>query len=119
MAKNRKFDIYHNEYKPSWVTHQEEVRAKQIKEADDWLEKNEKNKPKNNNNNNKRNSKNKPIKKHKGKNSNKKFYAIKKGKKSNVIVDSWSKCSNLVIGYKGAIYKGFSTKEEAKRFINK
>lgn len=47
----------------------------------------------------------------------KKYYAIVKGKKNNVIVDTWDECKELVQGISGAIYKSFKSKEEAKNFL--
>ncbi|MDU2702376.1 MAG: RNase H1/viroplasmin domain-containing protein [Veillonella sp.] len=48
----------------------------------------------------------------------KRFYAIKKGKNNtrNKIVETWSECSDLVLGYP-AEYKGFATKEEAELYL--
>lgn len=48
----------------------------------------------------------------------KKYYAIKEGKGvKNIILDSWSKCQPLVIGY-NAKYKSFKTEDEAKEYLN-
>lgn len=48
----------------------------------------------------------------------KRFYAIKKGKGNirNRIVETWSECKDLVLGYP-AEYKGFATKEEAEIYL--
>lgn len=48
----------------------------------------------------------------------KKYYAIKAGKKSGIVVNTWTECALLVAGYKGAIYKGFGQhqKAEAEQF---
>lgn len=48
----------------------------------------------------------------------KNFYAIKKGKNNvrNKIVNSWSECSKLVLGYQSE-YKGFSSREEAEIYL--
>ena len=48
----------------------------------------------------------------------KRFYAIKKGKGNtkNKIVETWSECKDLVLGYP-AEYKGFATKEEAEIYL--
>lgn len=46
----------------------------------------------------------------------KKYYAVKAGKKPG-IYESWAACKSMVDGYKGAIYKGFMTYEEAKNFL--
>jgi ribonuclease HI len=45
------------------------------------------------------------------------FYAIKKGLNAPKIVNTWDECQKMVNGYPGAIFKKFSTKEEAKNFI--
>lgn len=50
--------------------------------------------------------------------SKKKFYAIIKGRKSNLIVDSWGKCSALVTGYNGAQFKSFKNKEDALKYLS-
>jgi len=49
---------------------------------------------------------------------NKRYYAIRRGRESNQVVDSWAKCSSLVTGFPGAIYKGFPSwqENEAKQF---
>lgn len=46
-----------------------------------------------------------------------KFYAIKKGRKNDQIVETWKECSDLVSGFSGAIYKSFSTRQEAEEFL--
>ncbi len=46
----------------------------------------------------------------------KNYYAIRKGKQSNIIVDTWDKCSKLVTGVSGAIFKGFEFQEDAEKF---
>ena len=47
-----------------------------------------------------------------------KYYAIKEGKEvKDKIVTSWEECSKLVLGY-NAVYKSFSTLEEANRYLN-
>lgn len=48
--------------------------------------------------------------------SNKKYYAIKQGKKIGIF-DTWDEAKLYVIGYKGAIYKSFKTLEEAEAFL--
>lgn len=45
------------------------------------------------------------------------FYAVKKGKETG-IYNSWNECNQRVLGYKGAIYKKFRTREDALAFIN-
>ncbi len=47
----------------------------------------------------------------------KKYYAVKAGKKPG-IYESWAACKSMVDGYKGAIYKGFMTYEEARAFLD-
>lgn len=47
----------------------------------------------------------------------KKFYAVKKGKKTGIFA-SWEECKNLVSGYAGAQYKGFSTRKEAEAYLS-
>ena len=46
----------------------------------------------------------------------KKFYGVKAGRNPGVY-ESWDACKAQVDGYKGAIYKGFSTKKEAEIFV--
>ncbi len=46
----------------------------------------------------------------------KKIYAVKCGKRPG-IYETWEECQKQVIGYPGAVYKGFATKEEAKMFL--
>lgn len=46
----------------------------------------------------------------------KNFYAVRKGKKCNVIVETWAECFALVNGVSGAIYKGFEFIEDAEKF---
>ncbi|WP_436514003.1 ribonuclease H1 domain-containing protein [Clostridium thermobutyricum] len=47
-----------------------------------------------------------------------KFYSVYKGKSGEPkIFTSWDECKKEVIGFKGAIYKSFKTKEEAEQFI--
>ena len=46
-----------------------------------------------------------------------KYYAVKVGRNPG-IYSTWAECQEQVIGYKGAIYKKFSTNEEALAFIN-
>lgn len=47
-----------------------------------------------------------------------KYYAVYKGKTGETkIFTSWDECKKEVIGFKGAIYKSFTTKEEALNFI--
>lgn len=46
----------------------------------------------------------------------KNFYAVRCGRQPG-IYKTWSDCQKETIGYKGAIYKGFSTLEEAESFL--
>lgn len=46
----------------------------------------------------------------------KKFYAVKSGKATGIF-RTWEKCKSVVDGYPGAKYKGFSTMEEAERYL--
>lgn len=45
------------------------------------------------------------------------YYAVKDGKKLG-IYNTWAECESQVRGYRGAIYKKFSTYEDAYEFIN-
>lgn len=45
-----------------------------------------------------------------------KYYAVKRGKKEGIYT-SWSECKKQVDGFSNAIYKSFSTYDEAKAFI--
>lgn len=47
----------------------------------------------------------------------KKYYAVKEGRIKGVF-ETWAECKEQVDGYKGAIYKSFTTKEEAEQFLN-
>lgn len=49
--------------------------------------------------------------------SDKKYYAVKKGLTPG-IYRTWDECKVNVMGYPGAIYKSFTTEEEAVAFIN-
>ena len=44
------------------------------------------------------------------------WYAVKSGRKPGLFT-SWDDCKLQVIGYPGASYKGFFTKEEAMEFL--
>lgn len=46
----------------------------------------------------------------------KKFYAVKKGKKTGVF-STWDDCKAAVDGYSGAEYKGFATLLEAQQYL--
>ncbi|MFQ9923836.1 MAG: viroplasmin family protein [Beduini sp.] len=45
-----------------------------------------------------------------------KFYAVKNGKVPG-IYSTWEACKKQVTGFSGAVYKSFTTKEEAEAFI--
>ena len=45
-----------------------------------------------------------------------KFYGIKKGKKVGVY-ETWEECKKYITGFKGAVFKGFDTVQEARAFI--
>lgn len=107
--KTQNYKKYDNEYTPSWVKQSEEEKEKEKKYFDDLVGVKKKYKSINK-------KQNKPIK-HKGKKSAKKFYAIKNGRKKNLIVNTWSECAKLVIGYPNAKFKGFDTKLEAEKFL--
>lgn len=47
----------------------------------------------------------------------KKFYAVRAGLNPGVY-NSWDDCKKQVIGFKGAVYKGFDSLEAAKNFMN-
>lgn len=46
----------------------------------------------------------------------KKFYAVKNGKKTGIFT-TWADCEENVKGIKGAVYKSFPTKTEAEEFL--
>lgn len=46
-----------------------------------------------------------------------KYYAIKEGKKRGIFT-SWDECKDYVSGFKGAVYKSFSSFDDAKNFLN-
>lgn len=45
------------------------------------------------------------------------YYAVKIGKAPG-IYETWDECKAQVIGFKGALFKKFKTKEEAKQYLN-
>lgn len=47
----------------------------------------------------------------------KKYYAVKKGRQNDVIVESWEECKNLVHGYSGAIFKSFGSRNSADDWL--
>lgn len=46
----------------------------------------------------------------------KKFYAVKQGRKTGMFL-TWDDCKKQVMGYPGAIYKSFGTREEADAYL--
>ena len=46
----------------------------------------------------------------------KKFYAVKQGRKTGMFL-TWDDCKKQVMGYPGAIYKSFVTREEAEAYL--
>lgn len=47
-----------------------------------------------------------------------KYYAVIYKDKSNAIYTSWEQCKQYTQGYKGVVFKSFTTLEDAKNFIN-
>jgi ribonuclease HI len=45
-----------------------------------------------------------------------KYYAVARGHRTGIFI-LWNDCKEQVIGYKGAVYKKFDTKEEAENYI--
>ena len=58
-----------------------------------------------------------PISNSKAKAHPTKYYAVRKGRKSNVIVNTWSKARRLVEHVSGAQYHSFSTLQEARAYL--
>lgn len=48
----------------------------------------------------------------------KKYYGVKKGHQTGIF-DNWEDCSAQIHGFKGAMYKGFETLEEANAYMEK
>lgn len=46
-----------------------------------------------------------------------KFYAVKTGKKVGIF-DNWAECNESIKGVSGAVYKSFSSREEAEAFLS-
>lgn len=46
-----------------------------------------------------------------------KFYAVRNGRQIGIFTD-WNECKQLVTGYKGAEFKGFTTREDAVAYMN-
>ena len=46
----------------------------------------------------------------------KKFYAVRNGRNTGIFT-TWDKCRQQVIGFSGAVYKGFDTECEANNFL--
>ena len=49
--------------------------------------------------------------------ANKKVYAVKKGFKTGLF-DTWAECEKQVKGFPGALFKSFTTKEEALQYLD-
>ena len=49
--------------------------------------------------------------------SRKNFYAVARGRSGERIYRTWGECAEQVLGYKGARFKGFATREECWEFI--
>lgn len=47
----------------------------------------------------------------------KKYYAVKNGRQSGIYL-TWEECEKQVKGFKGAVFKSFSTQEEAEAFLH-
>ncbi len=47
----------------------------------------------------------------------KNFYAVRCGRQPG-IYKTWADCQKQIMGFKGAIYKGFATRDEAEGFMN-
>ena len=45
------------------------------------------------------------------------FYVVKSGRKTGIF-KTWDECRAQVIGFKGAVYKGFVTEQEALEYLN-
>jgi ribonuclease HI len=48
--------------------------------------------------------------------ASKKFYAVRKGKKTGVFT-SWADCKSSIDGFSGAEYRGFATEDEALEYL--
>ena len=47
----------------------------------------------------------------------KKYYAVRAGRKTGVF-ETWDQCKAQVLGFSGASYKSFPTREEAEAFVS-
>ena len=47
-----------------------------------------------------------------------KYYAVRHGKEGPMVYNTWEDCSKAVKGFKGAVFKSFSTQEDADTFIS-
>lgn len=45
------------------------------------------------------------------------YYAVAEGKKRGIYL-TWDECSENVIGFSGAVYKKFDSKDDAQDFID-
>ena len=46
-----------------------------------------------------------------------KLYAIKKGRKNNVVVETWAECQDLTKGFPGMEFKSFSDMRDAEEYL--
>lgn len=49
--------------------------------------------------------------------ASKKYYAVKVGRATGIYL-TWEECKKMVMGYQGAVYKGFMTLEEAEAYLS-
>lgn len=47
----------------------------------------------------------------------KKFYAVREGRQTGIFY-TWDECKKQTVGYSGAVYKSFTTIEDANSFLN-
>lgn len=47
-----------------------------------------------------------------------KYYAVRNGLEGPKVYNTWEECSKAVKGFKGAVFKSFSTQEDADAFIS-
>lgn len=45
-----------------------------------------------------------------------KYYAVKEGRQKGIFT-SWDECKKQVMGYKGAVYKSFSSQNDAEKYL--
>lgn len=46
-----------------------------------------------------------------------KFYAIKNGRRSNIILTSWDECKKMTNGVSNAKFKSFNSREQAEKYL--